>query len=59
MAEIKIDDLFVFTNGFNYLVQLSAVAFLARLFGIKQKAYDVHEHFCLFFFFSLFEPQSQ
>lgn len=50
MAEIKIDDLFVFTNGFNYLVQLSTVAFLARLFGIKQKAYDVHEHFCLFFF---------
>lgn len=42
MAEIKIDYLFVFTNGFNYLAQLSAVPFFARLFGVKQKAYDVH-----------------
>lgn len=49
MAEIKIDHLFVFTNGFNSLMQLSALAFLARLLGIKQKAYDVHVHFCLLF----------
>lgn len=49
MAEIKIDHLFVFTNGFNSLMQLFAVAFFARLLGIKQKAYDVHVHFCLLF----------
>lgn len=52
MAEIKIDHLFVFTNGFNYPVQLSAVAALARLLEMKQKAYDVHVQFS---FFPLFE----
>lgn len=51
MAEIKIDHLFVFTNGFNYPVQLSAVAALARLLEMKQKAYD-HVQFS---FFPLFE----
>lgn len=48
MDEIKIDHLFVFTNGFNYPVQLSAVAALARLLEIEQKAYDIHIHFSLF-----------
>lgn len=48
MAEIKIDHLFVFTNGFNYPVQLSAVAALARLLEMKQKAYVVHVHFSFF-----------
>lgn len=45
MAEIKIDHLFVFTNGFNYPVQLSAEVALARLLEMKQKAYGVHVHF--------------
>jgi len=45
---MKIDYLFVFTNVFNYLMQLAAVAFLAGLFGIKQKVCDVRVR-CPFF----------
>lgn len=54
MAETKIDHLFVFTHGFNYPVQLSALAALARLLEIKPKAYDVNLRFSFFSFFKLF-----